>query len=366
MIIWRYICKEASRALLATVAVLLLVLVTNQLVHYLNQASIGQLSVQAVIAVVILEIPTLLAFMLPLGVVLGLLITLGRLVADQEMIVLFAGGFSRRRLYSMVASMGLIMSLLVLWLTGFVAPACRSWQEGVLVNAIKATSLSKVIPGEFMSLGHGGRVLYAGQAASHSHLGNVFFASPQVSHANTAGWSLLLADDVSQQRHGTLAGAFLFNRGQHYTVPIDSNAWETMTFQRYDWRLERSKSSHSDSLAAWSLARLWRNRHTWTLSEAVEWQWRFAMPFAVLALAFMVVPLTQLSPRQGKFMRLLPAVMLYLIYANVLFLCKSWLLQGRYPLLIGLWWLPVLALSLVLVREFGKWLSWRLRRRGDS
>lgn len=368
MIIWRYIGKEVSRTVLATMIVLLLILVTNQLVHYLNQASVGQLSIQAVIAVVFLEIPTLLSFMLPLGTLLGFLITLGRLSADHELIALFSCGMSRKRLYGMVISMAMVVAVLVLWLTGFVGSACRSWQKEVLVNSVKSASLKKVIPGEFLSLGHGGRVLYAGDVQSHARLGKVFFASPNVKpkHDSTPNWSLLLADEVSQERHHDGQGAFVFSQGQHFLVPVAGKQWETMTFQRYDWRIQQAKVSKNDSLQSWSLWRLWREGHHHSLAEEVEWQWRFALPLSVIALSLMAVSLTQLSTRQGRLMRLLPAVMLYVVYANLLFVCKSWLLEGRYPLWVGLWWLPVLLILMVGLYELKRWVSWRMAQGGES
>lgn len=368
MIIWRYIGKEVCRTMLATMIVLLLILITNQLVHYLNQASVGQLSIQAVIAVVFLEVPTLLSFMLPLGTLLGLLITLGRLSSDHELIALFSCGFSRKRLYGMVISMAMVVAVLVLWLTGFVGSACRSWQKEVLVNSVKSASLKKVIPDEFLSLGHGGRVLYAGNVEAHARLGKVFFASPNVKEKRNSApnWSLLLADEVSQERHDGGKGAFIFKKGQHFLVPVAGKQWETMTFQRYNWRIQEAKVSQSDSLQGWSLWRLWREGHHHSLAAQVEWQWRFALPLSVLALSLMAVSLTQSSPRQGRLMRLLPAVMLYVVYANLLFVCKNWLLEGRYPTWIGLWWLPIVPALFVLLYELKRWLSWRMAQGGSS
>src|SRR5690606_25135594 len=43
-------------------------------------------------------------------------------------------------------------------------------------------------------------------------------------------------------------------------------------------------------------------------------QWRLSLPVLVMVVALMAVPLSRTNPRQGRFARILPAVLLYVIY----------------------------------------------------
>ena len=45
-----------------------------------------------------------------------------------------------------------------------------------------------------------------------------------------------------------------------------------------------------------------------------ELQWRFALVLAVPLMALLAVPMSSVNPRQGRFAKVIPAVLLYLIY----------------------------------------------------
>ncbi|HXS26252.1 MAG TPA: LptF/LptG family permease, partial [Steroidobacteraceae bacterium] len=73
-------------------------------------------------------------------------------------------------------------------------------------------------------------------------------------------------------------------------------------------------------------------------ASQAELQWRFAMPVMCIVLAVIAVPLSRLKPRQGRYARLWVAVVLYLVYSNLIALGRSWIEHGTMPASIGLWW----------------------------
>src|SRR3990167_802916 len=102
VIIFRYFSKEVLATLLATTLILLIIFITNQFVHYLSDAADGKITTQAVMKVMSLQVPLLLGYLLPLSLFLGLLLTLGRLYVDHEMVVLSSCGVSRAQVIVMV------------------------------------------------------------------------------------------------------------------------------------------------------------------------------------------------------------------------------------------------------------------------
>ena len=64
-------------------------------------------------------------------------------------------------------------------------------------------------------------------------------------------------------------------------------------------------------------------------AAVAELQWRVSMPLSVLLLALLAVPLSRTNPRQGKYARLFVAVLVYLIYSNLLGVSNSWVARGR-------------------------------------
>ena len=75
----------------------------------------------------------------------------------------------------------------------------------------------------------------------------------------------------------------------------------------------------------------------------------------VLALTLVGVPLSRVNPRAGKYAKLLPAIVLYIVYANFMFISRNWMIAGKTPIWLGMWWIH---LSVALL---GVLLIWRNR-----
>ncbi len=70
----------------------------------------------------VLQLPTSLVQTLPLALVLGVLVSYGRLAADKELIAMQAGGISLRRVSRVYVLLGMAFTLLSLGLAEFVLP----------------------------------------------------------------------------------------------------------------------------------------------------------------------------------------------------------------------------------------------------
>ena len=80
-----------------------------------------------------------------------------------------------------------------------------------------------------------------------------------------------------------------------------------------------------------------------------EFQWRLSMPLSVLVLSFLAIPLSRVRPRVGRFKQILPAILIYVVYVNMLFVSRTWLVDGFIAVLIGFWWVHVLIFSTALL-----------------
>jgi lipopolysaccharide export system permease protein len=90
-----------------------------------------------------------------------------------------------------------------------------------------------------------------------------------------------------------------------------------------------------------------------------ELQWRVSLPLLVPILVAIALPLSRVNPRQGRFIKMLPGILLYLLYLTLLTSGRSMLEEGEaLPAWVGLWWVHGLfALVAVLLN---KWPGWRL------
>ena len=93
----RYVCREVFSHALLGLLIFTFILFVPQLVHLMelvvrNSGSLGRLGM-----LFLCTMPGLLIFTLPMGVLVGVLIGLGRLSADSELIVMSALGMGVRR-----------------------------------------------------------------------------------------------------------------------------------------------------------------------------------------------------------------------------------------------------------------------------
>ena len=61
----------------------------------------------------------------------------------------------------------------------------------------------------------------------------------------------------------------------------------------------------------------------------------------VVVLTLIAVPLSRVNPRAGKYANLLPALGLFFIYANFMFIARDWVAHATVPTWFGMWWLHI-------------------------
>ena len=102
------------------------------------------------------------------------------------------------------------------------------------------------------------------------------------------------------------------------------------------------------------------------LREVAELQWRLSMPLMVVTLGLIAIPLSRGSPRDGRYGRLLLAVLIYAVYSNALTVAQGWMEDGSIPAWLGLWPIHgvVAAVGILwLLRQYGL-LGFRSRGNG--
>ncbi len=96
-----------------------------------------------------------------------------------------------------------------------------------------------------------------------------------------------------------------------------------------------------------------------------ELDWRVAMPLMCLVLTVLAVPLARLRPRQGRYARVWVAILIFLLYSQLISVGKVWIARGNAPVYLGLWWthavVIVFALAIILGPPFLNRLRYRTR-----
>jgi lipopolysaccharide export system permease protein len=83
--------------------------------------------------------------------------------------------------------------------------------------------------------------------------------------------------------------------------------------------------------------------------DVAEVQWRTAAALMTLILCLSAIPLANAGPRQGRYAGFVPAVLIYIIYSNLLGVNRAWVAKGDIPIWLGGVWVHVLMLIVLLL-----------------
>src|SRR5690606_20694441 len=80
-------------------------------------------------------------------------------------------------------------------------------------------------------------------------------------------------------------------------------------------------------------------------------QWRISMPLMVFIATLMAVPLSKTNPRQGRYLKMLPAILVYIFYLAFLINARGAVAEGDLSPVLGLWvvHIPFLLIALLML-----------------
>ncbi|MEE8624197.1 MAG: LptF/LptG family permease, partial [Acidiferrobacterales bacterium] len=82
--------------------------------------------------------------------------------------------------------------------------------------------------------------------------------------------------------------------------------------------------------------------------DIAEIQWRLSTALSTMLLGLLGFPLSRAEARQGKYSKLLLAVLIYAGYYTINVMARTWVEQGVVGALPGIWWVNALLAALVL------------------
>lgn len=370
MRIFKYLIAETLKSQIAVLVVLMTIFVSQKFVRVLSDASEGDIPSSIIFQLLSLNLPALLALIIPLSLFLGILLAHGRIYADNEMTVLHACGVSEWYVTRVTLVAAFLLALVTAALTMYVVPWSLEQEQKIEDKARADSGLTALIPGRFQQSSNGKAVIFIQSQNDQGDLQNVFVAQHQAEQGQIRSGSVVVSHsgEVSTESSGSQwlelrDGKRFAGDGEHYQL---------MSFEQYRLQIkEQPVDEQLRDLEAYTITELWEENST---AAAAELQWRIAIPLAMPLLTLIAVPLSRVNPRQGKFARMAPAILIYLGYFLVLMAAKSAVRDGVIPSYIGLWWIHVALLVFgiallsrarpVGLKFWAHLMFWRQRSRG--
>ncbi|OGV48644.1 MAG: LPS export ABC transporter permease LptF [Legionellales bacterium RIFCSPHIGHO2_12_FULL_42_9] len=348
MLIFRYLAKEVLLTLAALTAILLLIFMSNEFVLYLNRAALGRIPGVILMKLMVLELPMLLGPLLPLGFYVALLLVYGRLYAESEMVVLQAAGFGSNQLLKHSLIMASIVALLLALTVSLGGPLVAQKRNQLLGETGVQVLIQTVAPGRFQALSEGKQVFYIETMnRSHDEANHIFWARQAIKKDHPQ-WTILWAErGFTQNDKKTGENFIVLQNGHEYQgLPGESN-YQIAQFYQYKARLPHPNFRFKEDIREVKTSQLLPYFNL-DMRKFAELQWRLSLVLMVFPLTLIAVPLSRVSPRSGKFAKLFPAICIFFIYANLIFVVRDALSDGKIPQWLGIWWVHGLAALLGL------------------
>ncbi|EKE00646.1 MAG: hypothetical protein ACD_21C00299G0006 [uncultured bacterium] len=360
-IITRYLAREVYTAMLVVILVLLAIFLSNQFVRYLHYAAAGNLPGQGIKILLLLQLPILSAVLLPVSLFLAILLAYGRLYADSEMTIFVACGVSPLRLLKITFGFSAIVMVLVAVLSFWVNPKVDSYSDRILAGAVTTTALDMVKPNSFTSVAKDRLIFYVDDVSRDKEkFSRVFVATQPTANelADNVKLSVVMAKSAHQKENNETGDVYIvLTDGYRYVGTPGKNDYEVIKYDEYSVRMQQDVgASFRENTSSIPTLKLWHDRRD--KRAAAELHWRISLPLSALILTLLGTPLSKIRPRHGRYAKLIPAILLYVAYANFLFLAKAWIKSGVLSPVLGMWWVHGLML-LVAVFLISQQIGWQ-------
>jgi len=332
-----YVLREVTVSWLAVTGVLFGILISNQLAQVLGLAATHGFPREVVFRLIALTALQNVVLFVPIGLLLAVMLALGRLYHESEMTAIRACGVGPSRLYRPVFMLAVPVALGLAWLTFEVGPAARTAAEVLRSRAMSDAQFGRLEAGTFRTFAAGSAVFYAARNEPDGTLGEVFVQRQVDGRVEVA----VAARAEQRMLEGGRAQLLILRDGERYEGVPGQPGFRRIRFAEHGVPIVIPEAGAGRDRR--------ERRPTATLlasgepGDIAELQRRASLPVMALVLALLAVPLAALRPREGRYARVAVAILIYLVYSNLLSAAQVWIERSALDPRVGVWWVHALA-----------------------
>ena len=362
--LFRYILREVIQYTLIGLAAISVILVTRNLMRMLDWLIGAGFAGSDVLTLLRLLGTMVASYTLPIAFLFGVLLALGRMAGDVEIIAMRACGVGMRQISAPVLLLAVLISLFTGKIALDVEPAAR--REMTAAGASMLMRGAIIEPGRFTSIGE--RLLYVEERAADGSLRGIV-----ISDASSPERPVMIfaesADMALDERRGSLT-LRLHNGDLHLEPPADADGrYQRIAFSLFEYELDvagnlkntenpRAREMSVRELRA-AIARIEVGdtqglREEEPVTYSLHLQRRIAAPLAPLLFGLLGVPLAMRRARGARSWGALLCALIAFSYYLLLSFSEFTARQGWLPAAPAVW-LPNLA--------FAGLAFWLLKRR---
>ena len=354
----RYILREVSSHALLGGVLFTFVLFMQHLSDILGLAVRNSASLADVARIILYMLPNTLTVTIPMAILVGILLGLGRLAADSEITAMRASGMGVLgfvRIVSILAVLGMALGLVN---SIYLAPRSARALLG-LEKSLKSSQASFEVQPRVFYEDLKNYVLYVqdvkpalGGASVWKHVFLADLSEEESPHITTANSAVVLSEaNAGDSSDSAGIRLHLLHGTQHQVSATNPGQYDISTFSTTDIPMqtgtrEGTRVSRSDTpIHALSLGEVYRlsqvppkNAHDLSARPfLIELNSRFSYPFACIVLMLVGVPLGLSSKRSGRSTGIVLGIVLVFVYYLTSLVGVAFAKSGKLSPFLGVW-----------------------------
>lgn len=352
----RYLFLEVLTPSLTVLGIITLLILMPQALKLVDLWVNKEVPISFLGNMILFIIPKFLVSGLPIALMLGILLGLGRLSQDSEIVVMKATGVSLQQMARPILLLVACFTALSYMLSLFWAPESRHNFALLKTSLLSTTALS--MPPRTFTTHLPGLMLYVNERTKGQQLKGVFIHDKRIPDK-----PIIMVAETALLSHNAQGDAILaLNQGSRHFKDSRGD-YQRLTFNAYDLDLgvafgpkavtdSRTVKAHTwkvlnemidnprvpgQSLEPW---------RTWRYQAVVEWHRRLSFPVATMILGILAIPLGVQSHRAGRSYGVITSVVILIVYFVLLSTGESLAKKEIIPPLVG-FWTPALAMAFV-------------------
>ena len=300
MILNRYFLKSIFSYTLTISLIFILIIVSSRSIQYLEQASRGEISPEIVFSIVLLRLPEFLELILPLGFFLSIILSISKFRAESEFVIMEQSGFSIARVYYLLTIPALIICTMLVYFSTVLSPSFELRVSNLLEVRTLEERFKSLTPGKFHKLND--EILLFAKGKDKNNLTDVFL---KINDLEVNSNNVIVAKRVNITE---LEKIFLnFEEGYSFseTKPDQFMSVQFDKLSLVNKSLDNARiRSHSEE-------------------STKPFIWSISIIFMTVLSMFIAVPISKISPRKGRYSRVLPGLLIFLTYTGLLLSFKG-------------------------------------------
>lgn len=318
----RYLTYDVMTHTGAVSLVLFLVVFSGRFIKYLAEAAIGDLSGGILLPIMLYKLPAFFELILPLGFYIGVLLSFGRFYADSEMVIFRASGTSQWQLLRRISTATVITTLVVASLALLLGPNGAARANALLAEPRSAEGMHVLAEGRFKKQRSGDYVTYVEKIDEDGIMTTVFVAERERSSTGTVLSTTLAKRGAIEVDPDTGRRYLQLSNGHRYSVSPGRAELTQARFAGYRSLIPEVEGglrsqAQVETLPTSALVGSTNPEHIAILG------WRVSLAFIVPIMVLFAIPLSQTDNRRGRYAKLGPALIVFLLYFVALSQARS-------------------------------------------